>query len=521
MIAFLIKSALSLGILLAIYYLALQREKMHGFKRFYLLFAVFFSIGIPFIEIQTTSENLPVPGLELISDIVENSKLEKRRTLENPMENGVGNPSKNPTADHLGNPSRNTTTDHFVNPSPNPTAKQLDNPGQHQPRNPISTTSILTYSIWTIYLSIGFLLLYRFIKNLWHLRCTIKRNPITHVGNAKLVLLNGSHIPHSFLNNIFLSKEDYENNKIEPELIQHELSHIQQKHSIDILLIEFASIVFWFNPLIFLYKKAIKLNHEFLADDAVLQNRQDVSTYQRILLSKIFMNKASGLASHVHYSLTKKRLIMMTKNTPFIRALALKLAMAPLFTFLLLFFCTKVLAQDPPPPKKEKQKENEKQETEKSPPLITLAAPWKNIKNQDSLRAIKEHYYSRRPEMIFGYKNSEGKFIKKRWSEMNQEEKDRMFPPPTPPTKMTITQAQMNAWADPKKYGVWIDGKRVKNEELSKYAPADFGHYFVSRLYKTALNYGKHEFQLNLMTVPAFDKWRKETLEDLGLPADE
>src|SRR5690606_39609713 len=64
-------------------------------------------------------------------------------------------------------------------------------------------------------------------------------------------------------------RNEYENNQIDQELFVHEKAHITQKHSLDILFIEALQILFWFNPLIYLYKKAMKLNHEFLADQKV------------------------------------------------------------------------------------------------------------------------------------------------------------------------------------------------------------------------------------------------------------
>jgi hypothetical protein len=501
MIAFLIISTLSLGMLLAVYHLVLQRERIHGFKRFYLLLALFFSLSLPFIEIRTTSENLPVPGLELISESIGGiSNLENEQVLENPNLNEPGQAMSSPNqyeARNIPGIGSGNTLNHR--------------------RTLIPYSNALSYSLWSIYLSIAFLLLFRLIRNLWHLHSIIKTNPTKQVGKATLVLLNNPIIPHSFLNHIFLSKVDYESKKIETEVFQHELTHVRQKHSLDILLIEFLSIIFWFNPLFLLYKKAIKLNHEFLADDAVLQKQNDVTYYQQILLSKIFMNKASGLASHIHYSLTKKRLIMMTKKTSLFRALALKAAMAPLFIAVLLSLCTKILAQNPPPPPSKKDKGKQEDTVPKTarqtPPKIVFKQP--KVKNLDSLRAIKEHYYSRKGEIVYTVKNGDVTF-KKRWSEMTQAEKDLLFPPPQPPKRMYVTQDQLDEWSNDGKFLLRINGYRKENEALKNFKPGDFGHYTVGRLYPlTQENKGK--FHVNVITLEEFKKWRKKVLEDLGL----
>src|SRR5690606_26392103 len=106
-----------------------------------------------------------------------------------------------------------------------------------------------------------------------------------------------------------------ENRKIENELFAHELVHVNQKHTLDILFAEFLIMVMWFNPLLYFYKKAIQLNHEFLADEKVIDAYQDVVSYQQMLLSRSSATPVLQLASNLNFGLTKKRLLMMTKNT--------------------------------------------------------------------------------------------------------------------------------------------------------------------------------------------------------------
>ena len=91
--------------------------------------------------------------------------------------------------------------------------------------------------------------------------------------------------PHTFFNYIFLNKTKFENRALPKEVILHEETHAKQKHSLDILFIELLQIVFWFQPLIWLYKTRIKLNHEFLADQAVIDNGFEPANYQNTLLS--------------------------------------------------------------------------------------------------------------------------------------------------------------------------------------------------------------------------------------------
>jgi hypothetical protein len=143
--------------------------------------------------------------------------------------------------------------------------------------SPEQSTNYMFSILLTIYVTITTLLLFRFIVNL----SKILSKALTHQNipykTSKIVLLNEDLTPHSFLNYLFIQNKEYEN--IENEILVHEYAHIQQKHSYDILLMEILQIFFWFNPIIFFYRKAIQLNHEYLADEAVINNSHNISTY--------------------------------------------------------------------------------------------------------------------------------------------------------------------------------------------------------------------------------------------------
>ena len=111
---------------------------------------------------------------------------------------------------------------------------------------------------------------------------------------------------------------------------QHELVHVTQKHTLDILFIEFLKAIFWFNPLFIFYKKAIQLNHEFLADEEIVKTYNNVPFYQNLLLQKSSEQQTIYLASNLNYLVTKKRLIMMTKRTSQKIVLLKKVAVVPI-----------------------------------------------------------------------------------------------------------------------------------------------------------------------------------------------
>jgi hypothetical protein len=79
--------------------------------------------------------------------------------------------------------------------------------------------------------------------------------------------------------------------------------------------------------------------------------------------------------------------------------------------------------------------------------------------------------------------------------------------------RIVPTQEQIEAWKNEKVYGVWIDDKRVSNSKLASYKNTDFAQAHVSKLGKNTVNYGKHYYQVDLMTVAYYETYRKDVLE--------
>jgi len=153
-----------------------------------------------------------------------------------------------------------------------------------------------------------------------------------------------SNQPYSFWKYIFIPKKQLKS--LHQNLIDHEKAHCIQKHSLDILLIEIFQILFWFNPFIYFYKKSIKLNHEFLADEYVLQRNSDLKTYQHQILDCIATQNPSMMASNFNFILTKKRLLMMTKNTSKRKVKILSFASLPFILSAFVLFSQKSFAQE-------------------------------------------------------------------------------------------------------------------------------------------------------------------------------
>lgn len=76
--------------------------------------------------------------------------------------------------------------------------------------------------------------------------------------------------------------------------------------------------------------------------------------------------------------------------------------------------------------------------------------------------------------------------------------------------KKVPTIEQLNQWEEPATYGIWLDGQKIENETLAKMKPEDFGYYFVSKLMRNAVNFGNHDFQVDLYTEGYYEKYLKD-----------
>ena len=97
-------------------------------------------------------------------------------------------------------------------------------------------------------------------------------------------------------------------------------------------------------------------------------------------------------------------------------------------------------------------------------------------------------------------------------SKEQQEEQMVIFTPAPPPLPRVVpTQAQIESWKNGKIYGLWINNKRVSNSDLNNYQNTDFAQVFVSKLGKNTVNYGKHYYQVDLMTKAEYETYYKKT----------
>lgn len=112
---------------------------------------------------------------------------------------------------------------------------------------------------------------------------------------------------------IFINPERHKGDEIE-EIMMHELTHCQQLHSIDIIFAELFCVVFWFNPFVWLLKREVRLNLEYLADNSVLANGKDNKEYQYHLLRLTYRKNVATISNNFNVLPIKKRIKMMNKK---------------------------------------------------------------------------------------------------------------------------------------------------------------------------------------------------------------
>jgi len=260
-----LQSVLASGILYGYYHLALRNKKFHQYNRFYLLGSVVISNLIPFLNIPIYFEEK-----EIHSSVV----LQTLQTISSPA--GV----------------RETAAPQIISAAATPT-----------PFN----WNIVLYGLYILAIAI---LLLRILISLRKISVIIKNNPVEHVGGIHFVNTTEPGTPFSFFSWLFWNKQIEIRSDNGKQIFRHELFHIQQKHSLDILFMEAITAIFWINPFLHLMRKEQKAIHEFLADHFALR-KTDKWTYAELLLMQA-LNTRQRLVNPFFHNQIKRRIAMIT-----------------------------------------------------------------------------------------------------------------------------------------------------------------------------------------------------------------
>ncbi|MCS4433198.1 M56 family metallopeptidase [Aquiflexum gelatinilyticum] len=467
MISFLISSTICLSVLLLFYHFVLRKESMFVFNRFFLLGSLVFSLMIPLI-------NLP-PIFPTLNSSSQNAGVE----IQQAFLKTVIQPSdeKNPVIA----------------------------PNSVQPKH---EKQVLDWSwfLVSVYLVGLVFFIMRFIFQIFSLSGLVKKGAVIQKERYRLVLIGLETMPFTFLDYLFVNEITYLTDGLEQEILQHELTHIKEKHSIDILFVEALKIIFWFNPIFLFYKKAIQLNHEFLADREVVACSDDVLPYQKLLISKVLGKEfVYNLSSPINYSVTKNRLIMMKKSTSKQKSFLLRISLIPLFGFLLGSFSQTTASQ--------------------SNNLFSQGYPVKDFESyiQEALSEESDFVVALEKLDIEGAKTAYLKLTEDEKAKVTefpiledgaltyliglQNAKDSIkvkinFSPP--PKKMSISDEVWTNWIKSKNVELIVDDKKEDISNLSNFSQNDFALFEVRGIEKKKF-LKPEKYQLTLTTHDHFE----------------
>ncbi len=199
------------------------------------------------------------------------------------------------------------------------------------------TQGISVFSIFLLaYAAVSCFLLARFIGRLLSIRAFKKQCEVQVYQGVQIHVTERSCSPFSFMNAIFFSREDLNLANFHG-IFTHELSHVKQKHSFDLIVIELLTILFWINPFIYLYRKQLKTIHEYLSDEEVILQAFEPDEYKMLLIRQQ-LGYHFEPANYFNKSVTLKRIDMLNKNKSRNLAKLKYLLSIPVFAMLLVMF---------------------------------------------------------------------------------------------------------------------------------------------------------------------------------------
>lgn len=175
-----------------------------------------------------------------------------------------------------------------------------------------TNTDLFIWHWWYVLLLGSIVMLLMFITKLYKMVKLISVNEVIKKQTYKIVVLDKSNTAFSFFNWVFIGDQLKEDER--KIVLQHELIHVKEKHSLDILLFEIQRIVCWFNPLVYLYQREIKTLHEFIVDQQMIKNT-GTQAYCKNMLTQLFKApELSFVNTFYKKSIIKKRIAMITKK---------------------------------------------------------------------------------------------------------------------------------------------------------------------------------------------------------------
>lgn len=273
------------GIMMGYYWLVLRNKRFHHYNRFYLLAIALLSWVVPLVKIQwqfqSVSDELSM--VQLLSVVADsNTKIEAAVT-----------------------------------------------------RSGFQWSWEM--AAWGMYLTVAAVLLGGMIIALMRLYQLLKAHSCKNVGEVYLILTQAKGTPFSFFRYIFWNEEIDIRSEAGKQILQHELTHVKQKHSVDKIIIQLVLVVGWFNPFFWLLKKEMEMIHEFIADKKAVTDG-DTAALAHMLLTAAYPRQQFAMTNPFFFSPIKRRLQMLANNRHPRFSYLRRLVVLPLMAVVVLLF---------------------------------------------------------------------------------------------------------------------------------------------------------------------------------------
>ncbi len=367
-IAYILKMLLCSAILLGYYWAALRNERFHQWNRFYLLSAMFLSVVIPFINIPLLMQEEPTVVISMVASLPWNKAIV------------------------------------------------------------IAPTTIWSWKNLVIFSAaiVSCILLIHLLASVLRMMIMYRSQPHTYFKEVSVVITEEQNAPFSFFKWLFWRSDIDPDSDHGQRILQHELTHINEKHSADKLFAELLLILFWMNPFFWMMRKELFAIHEFLADKKAIESH-DGAAFAAMILQAVHHAPTPALSNPFFTSHLKRRLVMITTSPAprysYLRRISGLILMVFTGIMLVLSIDNAMAQKAPPPPPKSK--------VAPPPPPAPPAPPdgqWTVL--PDSIKSAE--VIDKKGHCYIKYEMKDGR---KFTYELNQAQKKGYFiPPPPPPT---------------------------------------------------------------------------------------
>jgi hypothetical protein len=281
------------GVMIGYYWLVLRNKRFHQYNRFYLLVITLLSWTVPLIKIQLNH-----------SPVAEDAQVMQFLYV---------------VADNNSQIDQNISKGGFE-----------------------WNSGLLFIGLYAL---VSAVLLFFMIRVFVRLYGLLKTHSCKNVGDVYLILTRASGTPFSFFRYIFWNEEIDLRTETGKQILQHELTHVQQKHSIDKIFMQVVLVAGWFNPFFWLIRKEMEMIHEFIADKKAIENG-DTASLAQMLLTAAYPQQRFAMTNPFFFSPIRRRLKMLTNNRDPRFTYIRRLVVLPLLAMVTILFAFRSKNQD-------------------------------------------------------------------------------------------------------------------------------------------------------------------------------